>query len=73
MAHQPDSQNQSRDKGWEKIEKKRKQGRELEPVEVICVNGGYFGDMLSNETGCQNAGTGHPDEARGLQERAKLE
>lgn len=39
--------------GEKKIEAKRKQGRELEPGEVIKGNAE---DLLSNVTGCQNAG-----------------
>lgn len=36
LTPQPDSQNQKRDKGLSgEMEKKGKQGRELEPVEVI--------------------------------------
>ena len=55
-----------------KIEgKKEEQGRELEPVEVINASmRAIFRDMLSNETGCQHSGTGHPREPS---ERAQRE
>lgn len=70
MAPQPHSQDQKRDKGWGKWRKKENKEGSWNQWKSSCVNERYCEYTLSSETGCQSAETGHPREARGLQERA---